>query len=47
MYDVVRKRLHLRAYKLQFLYEIVPTDKNKRFEFAADFLLRIDDDDNF
>lgn len=47
LYDVVRKRLHLRAYKLQLLHEIKPTDKIKRLEFAIDFLNRIDDDENF
>lgn len=47
VYDVVRKRLKLHAYKIQLVHEIKPNDKGLRLDFAVDILNRIDDSEDF
>lgn len=47
VYKVVRKRLKLRAYKIQLLHEIKITDKVKRVDFAVFILDSIEENENF
>lgn len=47
VYDVVRKRLKLHAYKIQLVHEIKPNDKRLRLDFAVDILNRIDENPNY
>uniref|UniRef100_A0A1B6EKB9 DUF4817 domain-containing protein n=1 Tax=Cuerna arida TaxID=1464854 RepID=A0A1B6EKB9_9HEMI len=47
VYDVVRKRLKLHAYKIQLVHEIKSNDKGLKLDFAVDILNRIDDSEDF
>ena len=45
VHDIVHKRLHLRAYKLQLLHHIKPDDHHKRTDFAVEMLSHIEEKD--
>lgn len=47
LHDVVRKRLRLRAYKIQLRHQIKPVDRPKRTDFTSFMLNEIDDNPNF
>lgn len=47
VYDVVRKRLKLHAYKIQLVHEIKPNDRPLRLEFAVATLNKIDDNPGY
>jgi hypothetical protein len=42
-HDIVHKRLHLRAYKIQLLHHIKPEYHCKRTDFAVEMLSRIEE----
>jgi hypothetical protein len=43
--NVIHKRLHLYAYKIQPKHEIKPDDQPKCYDFASLMLNKIDDDE--
>ena len=47
LHRVVRKRLHLYAYKLQLVQALQPNDKPRRLAFAVDLLDRIEEKNEF
>ena len=47
IHRVLHKKLHLFAYKVQLLQALLPTDRQKRVEFAVDMLQHIEHDEDF
>lgn len=47
VHHVLRKRLHLYAYKVQIMQALQPEDKPQRYDFACDMLDRCDQDPAF
>lgn len=47
VHKILRKRLHLRAYKLQLLHQLKPDDCRKRASFCDEMIQRIDENPRY
>ena len=47
VYKVIKKKLRLHAYKVQFVQVLKPDDRPRRMAIATDMLRRIEDDADF